>query len=791
MRQAIKDVLPMQTRTPIFCALCRSRCGSTAVVEDGRLIAQEPNPDHPTGKALCIKGRAAPEIVHNAQRLLHPLIRTSPKTDAPQWREASWDEALDLIARRIGTTRDGHGAEAVAFGVTSPSGSPVSDGIKWIERLVHAFGSPNLLRGTEICNWHKDFSHAYTFGHGIATPEFSNSRAIVLWGHNPGATWLDHATSVAEANARGAALVVIDPRQAGFAGRAREWLQVKPGSDGALALGLAGAMIENGWFDERFVRDWTNGPLLVRDDTKRFLRAGDIGLAPETHLVAWDSERATSLLFDPTRGVYEEPQCEPALRADATFVIAGQTVRCQTAFSLYAEVCARLSPEEVEHETGISHEQITRTARLIYENLPVSYYCWSGISQHANATQTDRAIAMLFALTGSVDAPGGNVQLTHHAVFDVSGFELMSAEQRRKCVEFGRRPLGPASRGWIGSDSLYRAILEEDPYPVKALLCFGANVILSHADPLRARQALQKLDFFVHADVVMTPTAAFADVVLPVNTPWEREALRTGFEVNQGAEELIQLRQKVVEPTGESRSDAWIVFELAKRLGLADQFWGGDLEAGLAAIVAPLGLSLDDLRASPGGLRQPLTMRYRKYAEGGATPKGFKTPTRKIELYSETFLDHGYAPLPVYAPQQQLKRQRRYPLVLTSAKLAQYCHSQHRHVPSLRRRMREPLIEMHPSAASARGIADGDLVRVKTRAGEIQMRAKLETRLKPDVVVGQYGWWQSNSELNIAGYAPFDRDGSNYNLLIDEQDLDAIAGSAPHRAFPCEIERVV
>ena len=201
----------MAEKIPGFCALCRSRCGSISVVEDGVLIAQEPYPEHPTGKALCVKGRAAPEIVANTQRLLHPLVRTAPKGAADAaWRRVSWDEALDRVAAEISRIRDESGAEAVSFAITSPSGSPLSDGITWIERLVNAFGSPNLCRGTEICNWHKDVAHAFTYGRGISSPDFANTQCVVLWGHNPSATWLDHATGVTDAFARGAKIIVVD-----------------------------------------------------------------------------------------------------------------------------------------------------------------------------------------------------------------------------------------------------------------------------------------------------------------------------------------------------------------------------------------------------------------------------------------------------------------------------------------------------------------------------------------------------------------------------------------------------
>jgi anaerobic selenocysteine-containing dehydrogenase len=230
-----------ETRTPGFCALCKSRCGSILVVRDGRFVGQEPNPEHPTGQSLCVKGRAAAEIVYNPQRQLYPLRRTNPKgADDPGWDRISWDEAFEQAASELNRICREAGAEAVAFGLTTPSGTPISDNIDWIDRFVNAFGSPNLAYGTEICNWHKDHAHAYTFGRSIASPDFENTGCVVLWGHNPSATWLDHATAATAARRNGARIIVVDPRRAGFAARADQWLRVRPGSDGALALGIAG-----------------------------------------------------------------------------------------------------------------------------------------------------------------------------------------------------------------------------------------------------------------------------------------------------------------------------------------------------------------------------------------------------------------------------------------------------------------------------------------------------------------------------------------------------------------------
>ena len=126
-----------------FCPLCRSRCGASYDVEDGRLIGARAAADHPTGRAFCIKGKAAPEIAHAADRILYPMRRTRPKGEDPGWQRISWAEALDEVAARLGEIRDTSGAEAVAFEVTTPSGTAISDGIDWIERFIRTFGSPN------------------------------------------------------------------------------------------------------------------------------------------------------------------------------------------------------------------------------------------------------------------------------------------------------------------------------------------------------------------------------------------------------------------------------------------------------------------------------------------------------------------------------------------------------------------------------------------------------------------------------------------------------------------------
>jgi anaerobic selenocysteine-containing dehydrogenase len=787
-------------RIPGYCALCVSRCGSIAVIENGRFVALEPNPEHPTGKALCAKGRAAPELVYHPDRLRYPLKRTRPKGDPdPGWQQISWDEALDLTAARLRQIAEEHGPQSVVFSAVSPSTSASDDSVAWIQRLMNAFGSPNLCASMELCGWGRYLANQYTFGAGVPAvymPDLENAGCILFWGYNPNLARLAHATATTAALKRGARLIVVDPRRTGPAKKADVWLQVRPGADGALALGIAQVMIERGWYDREFVRDWTNGPLLVRADNGRLLTQRDVSAQGSAEqYVAWSEALHRPIVYDPAGG-YTGDHPEPALFGTFTLETLQGEVACRPVFDLVAELCRRYPPERVAAICGVERGQIEAAARMLWEARPVAYYTWSGIEMQSNATQIVRAIAQLYALTGSFDSRGGNVMFPAVPAANVIGAELLPAAQRARALGLAERPLGPSRWQHITSDELYRAILEQQPYGVHALVGFGANLLISHAGGRHGREALQALDFYVHADLFMNPTAEQADIVLPVASAFEREALKIGFEISAEAQSFVQLRRPIVAPPGAARSDTAIVFDLALRLGLGAHFWNGDIDAAYRDQLGPSGLTLEALREQPGGIRVPQPVRYRKFAEPvNGAPRGFNTPTRRIELYSQTLLEHGYPPLPEYAeplvgPASRPELAERYPLILTCAKHTLFCESQHRALPSLRRQAPDPEVELHPAAAAERGIRPGDWVNIETPEGSVRARARFNDALAPGVVCGQHGWWQACPDIGAPGYDPFGPEGSNFNLIIGNAAIDPISGSVPHRAYLCQVRRV-
>jgi anaerobic selenocysteine-containing dehydrogenase len=785
-------------RIPGFCGLCIARCGSIATVEGGRFTRLDPDPTHPTGQALCAKGRAAPELVYSKERLTRPLRRTRPKGEVdPGWVEISWDEALDMSAAAMRRLAAAHGPRSVAFTQSSPSTSASGDSAPFLRRLMNAFGTPNLVWSLDMCGWGRGFATRYAFGVGsVATgsgggamADIANSGCLILWGYNPSYTRLTHATATVQALKRGTKLIVIDPRHVGLASKADLWLRVRPGADGALALGLAHVMISRGWYDREFVRAWTNATHLVRADTGRLLRAGDLVAGGDAaHFVAWNGLAQEPVAYDPATGRYSAPVENLALEGEFIVATKQGTARCRPVFAHYAELCAAYTPERVAEICWIAPDQVEAAARLIWHSRPVSYYAWSGHEHHANTTETARAMALLYALTGSFDQRGGNVVFPAVASPVITGEDLPATRVMAPAVGVEQRPLGPAKWNNVSIHDFYRAVLDSEPYPMRGLVGFGSNLLLAFSDPLRGRRALAALDFYVHADLFMNPTAELADIVLPVSSCFEREALRLGFEISAEAQSLVQFRQPVVPPPGEARSDTDIIFGLAVRLGLGEYFWNGDVDMAYRHQLAPSGLNLEGLRAEPRGIRVPLATRYAKYTELDAAghASGFATPSRKVEFWSETLQSKGYAPLPEFVPPPEPTADR-YPLVLTCAKPALFCQTQHRALPSLRRRALQPEVMLHPQTAARRGIAEGDWVSVETEAGAMRARARLNADIDPRVVVGEHGWWQAAPEVNAPGYDPFSSQGSNYNLTVDPSARDPISGTTAHRSGCCNV----
>jgi anaerobic selenocysteine-containing dehydrogenase len=769
-----------------YCAMCTSRCGVVATVEDGKLTQVNADPAHPNG-CICVKGAAAPEIVYSPDRMQYPMVRTRPKGDPdPGWVRITWDQALNLIALRLTDVKDNYGPEAVVFSRATTAGSAAIDFDGWLQRLANAFGSPNLLTSNHICTWNRRVGSKYTYGTGMPLPDFDNTSCMLLWGINPTATSPAQAVRINRARNRGAKLIVIDPRKTSLAAKADCWLRVKPGADGELAMAMIHVLIEENLFDAEFARRWTNGTFLVRSDNNQLLTEADLEAQGKSNgWMIWN-ERSNS----PVSYRIDQSETAPALFGTFALKLAdGTTIECRPALQLLKDAATQFAPEVSKNITTVPAEEVRKAVRLFATENPSTYCTWVGLEQDNDAMLTNRAVCIFYALTGQYDQRGSNVLFATTPINSITGRELLPKDKAVLRLGSEKHPLGPnADPGLVQAAEVYDAILTGEPYPIKAMVLFGTDPLLGHGDPLRGKAALEALDFYVHVDTTINPSAMLADLILPSATCWEREALLPSFEMAEDTLNWAQLRPAVVKPLHESRSDAEIIFDLAKRLGLSEQFFGGDIDAGFAYQLVPSEISVQQLRQNPTGLRSNARTRHEKHAKIDSRTgerRGFDTPTGKIEIYSTTFARAGYPPLPEF--KQRLDDNEAFPLTLTFFRDIHFCDEQHRNVPQLRRKIPEPFLEINPSTANAYEINDGDWIFLETANGRVKLKAKFNESLHPNVVTTVYGWWQACQELKLKGHNPFSEKGANANLLVPNTDVDPISASVAHRAQCCRI----
>jgi anaerobic selenocysteine-containing dehydrogenase len=429
---------------------------------------------------------------------------------------------------------------------------------------------------------------------------------------------------------------------------------------------------------------------------------------------------------------------------------------------------ATYSLDEVEKLTWVSRQQIEQFARLYSQTQPAAMQTGNAVDQLVNSFQTTRAIAIMRAICGNVNVPGGDVVLTAPPYTRPGNFFLLDKYPRQAEKILGKRFKFAQRAAFIPPHVLTRAILEEEPCPVKAAMFVLSNPVVSWPNSKETYRALMKLEFIVISELFMTPTAALADIVLPAAWAMEHEEL--GYW--PGWYEEIRAHPKLVDPPGECWPDTKIINEIAKRLGLAEDFWADDHEA-LDEMLKPSGMGYDKFK-------EKRTLRakreYRRH--------DYKTPSKKIEIYSERVEKIGYAPMPLWEELRLTPEiPEDYPLLLTNAKEEAYMLSGFKGVASVRIIRPDPIVEMHPDTAKKYRLEEGNWVTIETKEGKIKQRLSFNRNLDPRVVVAAFGWWFPEQADSGYGWS-----GSNLNMLTPSgPDYDPSTGGVTLRGVPCRV----
>lgn len=705
-----------------MCGVCPAGCGVEVHLVDGKIQRLVPLKDHPQG-SICPRGVSAKEIVYSKDRLLYPQRRIGDRGEG-KFERITWDDAYDIIVASLERIKRQYGAQAISiytgrgnfeFGLNelfAPNGTVESSA----NAVLFPFGSPNTTGVGSLCYVsYGMIATRSTFGDYLRNviEDIDNAGLILVWGDNPATDSPPlNLLRIKAAQKKGARVIVIDHRRSETALATRaEWIGIRPGTDGALALGAIHVLLEEDLYDHDFVENWTHG----FEDLREYVRD--------------------------------------------------------------------FTPERVEQITWVPASSIQDLARSISRAKACSFVTYTGLEYSNTGVQAIRALWILQALAGHLDVPGAKVfrmpdrlQLNRLLTHPPAGAP--------KPVGAEEYPLYYQVRNEAHAALLPRAILESQPYPVRAMIVSGASIITAWPNPDLWRRALAALDFLAVVNRFPTTDAQFADLLLPATTLFEIES----FMIYDG---YIQLRQRVIPPQGEARNDYLIFAELARRLGYG-HLWPQTEEAMIRFALQDTGITLEQLRAHPEGVEFEVPeMRYRKYALGllrGDGKPGFETPTGKFEIASEWLRSHGYEPLPVYTepvegPLASPHLVSQFPLIFNSGARTQTAfRSQHHNIESLVSRQPWPLVHLHARDALARGIQDGDEVYVVSPRGKVPFRARLTENILPGVV-----------EVNMGGGGPLGPkawQAANVNELTDFDNRDPILGFPVYKSLLCDVVKI-
>jgi anaerobic selenocysteine-containing dehydrogenase len=758
---------------PTTCWIGKQDCGVLARRIGGRVVKLVGNPAHPRNRGtLCPKGVAQITALYDPQRVKTPLVRTNEKGVPGQWRRATWDEALRLVAENIRQVR-AKNPKLVVWQKGRGKGKAFYD-----DAFVKALGATRLGHGA-FCSDAGYRACEYTVGiSGVLHPDFRYTRYLLAWGWNltnAGGNqlcWITWPQQLLQARERGCKVVLIDPRRRGGGPFVDEWLPIRPGTDLALALALCHELIQHGAVDREYLTRYTNAPFLVQEDGFFLRREGKEQV--------WDLKTNGPKPFD-------APGVEPALEGE--FTVAGAKVK--PAFQVFKEHVARYTPQWAAEVCGVPAEQIQRVAQELAENAhigatvvvdgvrvpyrPVAIMAYH-MAQQELGFQAVRAMTMVMMLLGAVGAAGGQR-------FDVGPWKVHENFEKLDRIEIKDPPYD-----FTLKDSKFFPINSANPAVVAKVMQnpekYGVKelpevLILHMANPVRAfgsapdiREAYRKFRFVVAIDPWLSLTAdLFADVVLPAAT---LEKYEGPYSASDQYVDAVALRVPVMRPLFESRGEIEIYLDLCEKVGVL-YGKGGYLDELNKA------LKLKDAYALPLDRKPSVREIFDRWAKSEGIAEGVayfekhgvkaKGPVGATKLYGyvtdppfggvrhrfygESLLRYrnemrakgadevywrDYTPLPTWRKPTMENSPPEYDLYLVSYKLIEHKQSRSAQLPLLSELMRRGWLDINPKTARAKGIRDGDEVWVEAHnalTGEtrrVKAVARYREGIRPDVV---------------------------------------------------------
>ncbi|MHB9023000.1 MAG: formate dehydrogenase subunit alpha [Armatimonadota bacterium] len=657
--RANRDYLHPTRYTKSVCTFCGTGCGMLIGTRGGKIVAVEGDPDSRVSHGnLCVKGRYGFKFVNSPKRLTTPLIKRNGV-----FEEATWDEALDLVASKF---KEYLGDQFAA--VSSSRGTNEENYI--VQKFTRAvMGTNNVDNCARLCHSPTVAGLSKAFGTGGGTnpvDDIAGAECIFVIGSNTTEAHPVAGVQVRKA-AEHATLIVADPREIELAQHADLWLPLRPGTDVALLMGIARVIVEEGLHDPEFIA----------------ARVGN--------------------------------------------------------FDEFVQALAPYDLATVEQITGVPRESIVKAARLYASTKPALLMYSLGITEHSHGSDNVQAIANLALLTGNVGKPSAGVmpmrgQNNVQGACDMGcgpnyyqGYQYVTQPENKLKFE---QAWGAPMRDDIGL-TLVEYFEQALAGKIKALYVVGMDVAYSIADANHIQEALRRMDFVVFQDIFLSGSAEFADVVLPAASFAEKDGTFTNLE------RRVQLLHPAIPPVGDAKPDWWITCEIAKRMGAQgfDYANAAEIMDEIARLTPSFaGLSFARLDAE-GGIQWPCT-----------DPDHPGTPRLHVEKFNTpTGLGH-LAPL-VYRPSAESPDEE-YPFLLSTGRSLNHFHlAMTSKVTGLMELEPEETVRMHPDDADHLGIEHGEMVKVSSRRGSLEVRANIVDNLQPGMAWMTFHFYESPTNV--------------------------------------------
>ena len=705
--QQLGDSKDYDSETESVCPFCGVGCKVSLKVKDGKVKYVEGINGPANEGRLCVKGRFGFDYIHHPHRLTKPLIR---REDAPEkglnvdpsdlsthFREATWEEAMDLAATKLMALREEDPRSVAGFGSAKCTNEEAYLFQKFIRQ---GFKHNNVDHCTRLCHASSVAALIENVGSGAVTATFNeieNADVAIIIGANPIENHPVAATYFKQFTKRGGKLIVMDPRGVGMRKFADEMLQFRPGADVSMLNAIMNVIVEEELYDSQYIHRWTEN---------------------------WEAEK---------------------------------------------EHLRQFTPEAMAPICGIEPDQLRRVARTFAQAKAGLIFWGMGVSQHIHGTDNSRCLISLALMTGNVGKPGAGLhplrgQNNVQGASDAGLIPMFLPDYKTVTDDNIRAQFIDVwgSDDFSNEKGLTVTEIIDQIYArnIKGMYILGENPAMSDPDVNHARDALAKLDLMIVQDIFLTETANYADIILPASALYEKNG--TVSNTNR----QVQRVRPAVAPPGEAREDWAITVELAQRIGLNWEY------TDVSQVFAEMKLTMESLDNITWERLETETITYPSLSETDPGQSivfgdGFPRADGKAKFTPASIIP------PDEAPDEE------YPMIATTGRQLEHWHtgSMTRRATVLDAVEPEANCSMNPRTLKLMGIEPGEMIRLTTRRGSIDIMVRADRAIAEDMVFIPFAYVEAaanmltNSAIDPYGKIP----EFKFSAIKVEKIEDAIA----------------